>query len=197
MKVRIFIVLLLLCVFPAFSQDRLTAFNNPQRQDTQSLPHYDEVRSYLDSLVKEGGFYCGLRLFSLAEIPALLSFADDTREIKFPPVNPFSSYLPSSCSVGVYSLWLIDCIQRSIISDDQGMKQLSEGQPITLESVHWGYLSLAPELSHDGFFIYFGDKNYAYYQRQAAEAYRSWWNSGPLYSVLSSNPLESTGLHWY
>ena len=138
----------------------------------QSIPYYDRVSSYLDSLVTEGGSYRAPKLFSLEEIPALLSFADDTREIKWPPVNPFSSYLPSSCSVGVFSLWLIEGVRR------------------------YGLFSLTPELVR-GAHIHFGSDDYEFYQTQAAEAYRFWWNSGSIESILSRNPLEFTGLHWY
>lgn len=142
------------------------------QEGPQSIPYYDRVSSYLDSLVTEGGLYRAPRLFSLEEIPALLSFADDTREIKCPPVNPFSSYLPSSCSVGVFSLWLIEGVRR------------------------YGLFSLTPELVR-GAHIHFGSDDYEFYQTQAAEAYRFWWNSGSIESILSRNPLEFTGLHWY
>ncbi|GEM_PF-4624557 len=69
--------------------------NHIGQEVPQSIPYYDRVSSYLDSLVRDGGSYRAFRLFSLEEIPALLSFADDTREIKSPPANLLSSYLPS------------------------------------------------------------------------------------------------------
>ena len=170
--------------------------NHIGQEVPQSLPYYDRVSSYLDSLVRDGGSYRAFRLFSLEEIPALLSFADDTREIKSPPANLLSSYLPSSCSVGVYSLWLIDCIRRNEVLIGQRMEQTSEDAPLSPEYARWGRFSLAPELSHGGL-IHFGSKDYAFYQSQAAEAYRFWWNSGSIESILSRDPLEFTGLHWY
>ena len=69
--------------------------NHIGQEVPQSIPYYDRVSSYLDSLARDGGSYRAFRLFSLEEIPALLSFADDTREIKSPPANLLSSYLPS------------------------------------------------------------------------------------------------------
>ena len=178
--------------------DALTVnFTNLGRlEETQSISYLDRVSSYLDSLVTDGGSYRAFRLFSLEEIPALLSFADDTREIKSPPVNLLSSYLPSSCSVGVYSLWLIDCIRRNEVLIGQRMEQTSEDAPLSPEYARWGRFSLAPELSHGGL-IHFGSRDYAFYQSQAAEAYRFWWNSGSIESILSRDPLEFTGLHWY
>lgn len=170
--------------------------NHIGQEVPQSIPYYDRVSSYLDSLVRDGGSYRAFRLFSLEEIPALLSFADDTREIKSPPANLLSSYLPSSCSVGVYSLWLIDCIRRNEVLIGQRMEQTSEDAPLSPEYARWGRFSLAPELSHGGL-IHFGSKDYAFYQSQAAEAYRFWWNSGSIESILSRDPLEFTGLHWY
>ena len=162
MKVKLFIVLLLLSVIPGFSQERAERFK--------------EVRSYLDSLVKEEGSSGRMRLFSLEEIPALLSFAEDMRVIKSPPVNPLSSYRPACCSVGVYSLWLIECIRRV------------KGMEATM-----GDLPLAPQLGS----MEYPNVNYAKIQNDAAEAYRSWWDSGPIESNLSVNPLDNTGLHWY
>lgn len=170
--------------------------NHIGQEVPQSIPYYDRVSSYLDSLVRDGGSYRAFRLFSLEEIPALLSFADDTREIKSPPANLLSSYLPSSCSVGVYSLWLIDCIRRNEVLIGQRMEQTSEDAPLSPEYARWGRFSLAPELSHGGL-IHFGSKDYAFYQSHAAEAYRFWWNSGSIESILSRDPLEFTGLHWY
>lgn len=170
--------------------------NHIGQEVPQSIPYYDRVSSYLDSLVRDGGSYRAFRLFSLEEIPALLSFADDTREIKSPPANLLSSYLPSSCSVGVYSLWLIDCIRRNEVLIGQRMEQTSEDAPLSPEYARWRRFSLAPELSHGGL-IHFGSKDYAFYQSQAAEAYRFWWNSGSIESILSRDPLEFTGLHWY
>lgn len=107
--------------------------NHIGQEVPQSIPYYDRVSSYLDSLVRDGGSYRAFRLFSLEEIPALLSFADDTREIKSPPANLLSSYLPSSCSVGVYSLWLIDCIRRNEVLIGQRMEQTSEDAPLSPE----------------------------------------------------------------
>lgn len=170
--------------------------NHIGQEVPQSIPYYDRVSSYLDSLVRDGGSYRAFRLFSLEEIPALLSFADDTREIKSPPANLLSSYLPSSCSVGIYSLWLIDCIRRNEVLIGQRMEQTSEDAPLSPEFARWGRFSLVPELSHGGL-IHFGSKDYAFYQSQAAEAYRFWWNSGSIESILSRDPLEFTGLHWY
>lgn len=124
--------------------------NHIGQEVPQSIPYYDRVSSYLDSLVRDGGSYRAFRLFSLEEIPALLSFADDTREIKSPPANLLSSYLPSSCSVGVYSLWLIDCIRRNEVLIGQRMEQTSEDAPLSPEYARWRRFSLAPELSHGG-----------------------------------------------
>ena len=165
-------------------------------EETPSIPYLDRVSSYLDSLVTEGGSSRAFRLFSLEEIPALLSFADDTREIKSPPVNPLSSYLPSSCSVGVFSLWLIECVRRYEVTLGKRIEQTSENDPLSAEYARWGRFSLAPELVR-GAFIRFGSDDYALYQTQAAEAYRFWWDSGPIDSILRRNPLEFTGLRWY
>lgn len=168
MRVKLFIVLILFTAIPSFSQERVDA----NLQDAR----YEEVRSYLDSLVKEGGSSGRMKLFSLEEIPALLSFADDMRVIKSPSVNALSSYRPSCCSVGVYALWLIECIRRV------------HGLEATM-----GNLPLAPQLGS----IEYQNVDYVKFQNDVAEAYRSWWNSGPTDSILSKDPLESTGLHWF
>ena len=150
--------------------EALTRNFNRLKEEYSYLEKVKEVSSYLESLVKEGGAHkgAGIRLSDVDAIPVLLSYAFDIREIKSPPTNPLSSYLPSSCSVGVYALWLIEGIRRDA-------------------------LPLAPQLGS----IEYGNEHYSSFQLSTAKAYRSWWNSGPIESILSVNPLDNTGLHWY
>lgn len=142
--------------------------------------YYDQVRSYLDGLA-QGKSYGVRKNFSPEAIPALLSFADDMRMIKNPPTNPLSSYLPPSCSVGVFSLWLIELIRITELKKVQG------------EDPTWGHCPLVPQLGS----IPYGNIDYVMFQNSAARAYRSWWNSGAFESIISVNPLDNTGLHWY
>ena len=142
--------------------------------------YYDQVRSYLDGLA-QGKSYGVRKNFPPEAIPALLSFADDMRMIKNPPTDPLSSYLPPSCSVGVFSLWLIECIRRTELKKVQG------------EDSTWGHLPLVPQLGS----VLYGNIDYITFQNSAARSYRSWWNSGAFESIISVNPLDNTGLHWH
>ena len=77
---------------------------------TEAQRQKDEVDTYMAGLLKGNGEHpIGMKLFAPAQIPTLLSYANDKREIN-PPANPVSSYLSVS-SLGMYALWLVEGIR--------------------------------------------------------------------------------------
>jgi len=149
-------------------------------------PYRKEVKTYINELVN--GTYqsrLGMKLFDPQAIPDLLAYADDQREIQYPPVNPLSSYIVSSCSVGMFVLWTVEGIRQEGIRDDD-------------RRASFGYPSLVPLLWDEdrGQRPEYGEDGYDELQKRASAAYRNWWNSGSFGQIKSRDPLEGTGLHW-
>ena len=171
MKLRI-ISLLVLALFSACGK-------------TEAQRQKDDVDTYMAGLL-DGKYESQLemKLFDPAQIPSLLSYADDDREVH-PPINPLSSFRPE-CSLGMYALWMIEGIRVAEVDSEK-------------TKVFMGYPSLNPILFDEQTSgrVYYGTEAYPATQRKAADAYRAWWNSGSIESILSRDPLEFTGLHWY
>ena len=151
---------------------------------TEAQRQKDEVDTYMTGLLN--GKYesqMGMKLFAPAQIPALLSYANDEREIN-PPANPLSSFLSVS-SLGMYALWLVEGIRVAEVDSEK-------------TKVFMGYPSLNPLLfdKQENGRVYYGAEAYPACQRKAAEAYRAWWNSGEFANIKNKNPLDGSGLSW-
>ena len=151
---------------------------------TEAQRQKDEVDTYMASLL-EGKYESQLemKLFDPAQIPNLLSYANDEREVH-PPANPLSSYLSVS-SLGMYALWMIEGIRVAEVDSEK-------------TKVFMGYPSLAPILidKQTNGPVHYGTEAYPAAQRKAADAYRAWWNSGAFSRIKSKNPLDGSGLSW-
>ena len=151
---------------------------------TEAQRQKDEVDTYMAGLLKGNGEHpIGMKLFAPAQIPTLLSYANDKREIN-PPANPVSSYLSVS-SLGMYALWLVEGIR---VAESDGEKP----------KAYLGYPSLNPLLfdKQTNVLVYYGTEAYPATQRKAADAYRAWWNSGKFSNIKDKNPLDGSGLSW-
>jgi hypothetical protein len=152
---------------------------------TEAQRQKDEVDTYMAGFLKGNGEnQIGMKLFAPAQIPALLSYANDEREVN-PPANPASSYRSVS-SLGMYALWLVEGIR---LAESDGEKP----------KAYLGYPSLNPLLfdeQENGRVVYYGAEAYPATQRKAAEAYRAWWNSGEFANIKNKNPLDGSGLSW-
>ena len=104
MKLRI-ISLLVLALFSACGK-------------TEAQRQKDDVDTYMAGLL-EGKYESQLemKLFDPAQIPNLLSYANDEREVH-PPANPLSSYLSVS-SLGMYALWMIEGIRVAEVDSEK------------------------------------------------------------------------------
>ncbi len=151
---------------------------------TEAQRQKDEVDTYMAGLL-EGKYESQLemKLFDPAQIPNLLSYANDEREVH-PPANPLSSYLSVS-SLGMYALWMIEGIR------------VAEGENEKTKAF-MGYPSLNPLLFDEqtSGLVYYGTEAYPATQRKAADAYRAWWNSGAFANIKAKNPLDGSGLSW-
>ena len=152
---------------------------------TEAQRQKDEVDTYMAGLL-EGKYESQLemKLFDPAQIPNLLSYANDEREVH-PPANPLSSYRSVS-SLGMCALWLVEGIR---LAESDGEKP----------KAYLGYPSLNPLLfdeQENGRVVYYGAEAYPATQRKAAEAYRAWWNSGEFANIKNKNPLDGSGLSW-
>ena len=149
----------------------------------QALQSQDEVEAYVESLLD--GSYRGtlqMKLFEPEAIPALLSYADDKRQISFPPVNPLSSSLLPSCSVGIYMLWTVEGIRQA---DGSGKG--------------FGYPSLTPAFRQTTCLVseeYESEYLSSDVQAIVAKAYRTWWASGSFSAIKDKDPMDGTGLAW-
>ena len=152
---------------------------------TEAQRQKDEVDTYMAGLL-EGKYEIQweMKLFDPSQIPHLLSYANDEREIN-PPANPLSSSLLSASSLGMYALWLVEGI-RLAETDSEKTK------------VFLGYPSLSPLLFDEQTSgrVYYGTEAYPATQRKAADAYRAWWNSGAFANIKAKNPLDGSGLSW-
>ena len=85
---------------------------------TEAQRQKDEVDTYMAGILKGNGEnQMGMKLFAPAQIPALLSYANDEREIN-PPANPLSSFLSVS-SLGMYALWLVEGIRVAEVDSEK------------------------------------------------------------------------------
>jgi hypothetical protein len=151
---------------------------------TEAQRQKDEVDTYMAGLLKGNGEHqIGMKLFAPAQIPTLLSYANDKREIN-PPANPVSSYRSVS-SLGMYALWLVEGIR---VAESDGEKP----------KAYLGYPSLNPLLfdKQTNVLVYYGTEAYPATQRKAADAYRAWWNSGEFSNIKDKNPLDGSSLSW-
>ena len=151
---------------------------------TEAQKQKDEVDAYMAGLLD--GTYenrLEMKLFDPAQIPVLLSYAEDGREVH-PPINPLSSYI-SDCSLGMYALWMIEGIRLAEGGDDK-------------VKTSFGYPSLVPLVfdEQSSARVYYGADAYPATQRKVAEAYRAWWNSGEFSEIKTKNPLDGSGLSW-
>jgi hypothetical protein len=145
-----------------------------------------EVNAYIEALA-EGTYksQMEMKLFEPQAIPVLLDYADDERAIPFPPVNPLSSYIVSSCSVGMFALWTIEGIR--LAQDGSDDKKSFMGYPSLVPLLWDQERERRPEFGEDG---------YEEIQKRAAAAYRNWWNSGSFSQIKLQDPLDGTRLHW-
>ena len=153
---------------------------------TDAQRQKNEVDTYMEGLL-DGKYQdqFEMKLFDPAQIPDLLSYADDKREVH-PPINPLSS-LRAESSLGMYALWMIE-----------GIRLAENNRERSKAKTFLGYPSLVPFLFDEqtNRRVDYGLEAYPATQRKAADAYRAWWNSGEFADIKAKNPLDGSGLSW-
>lgn len=118
------------------------------------------------------------------EIPYLLEYADDFREIDRFPVNLYSSFYPQSFRLGECLLWTIESIRISHGNSDK-FSSFPSLVPIAIEvSTRNEYASM--EVSEDELYEIF-------------QLYLNWWNDNkerPFEDFRGIDPLDGYNYDW-
>jgi hypothetical protein len=149
----------------------------PQATAAQPPPENERVKKLFSDMrhgqYKEDQF----PRLELADVPALLEYADSTRVLKSFPTNPLSSHLLFECKEGIVALWLVEGIRQG-------------GKYPSLNAV----CRKAGEKAQDEAAAAAAD------HRAAARAYRAWWEKAralPPEEAKKLDPLRGTDLRWY
>lgn len=130
----------------------------------------------------EQDFMAPLPDFSAQDIPALLHYANDFREIAYFPVNPISSFAPPAFRLGECLLWVIEAIRTSTGIDANQLRYPSLVPVLVKENdPNEGREVLNEEL------------------QEAYTLYKNWWedNRSSDFNTFSSiNPLAESGYQW-
>lgn len=123
--------------------------------------------------------------FRPEQIPALLRYADDRREIPSFPVNPIASFLMTDFKLGECMLWTIESVR---ISYDPANSSPSPERYPSLFPMLTNTVSQRPNPRATEAEIH-----------QGYQAYYDWWYDDPnetFEQKRTINPLEDTPLNW-
>ncbi|MDF9796978.1 hypothetical protein OKW21_002241 [Catalinimonas alkaloidigena] len=146
----------------------------------------NEVEQYMFDL--QAGKYDNaveLPAFTTEAIPTLLNYRNNKHLITDFPRNPISSLYNPNCTVGLYTLWIVESIRLRYAQPD---KALSGGFP-----------SLTPNLARRSKHV-FNPEELEEAQEAAATAYQNWWldsQSTDLYNQMQIDPLQNTDFYWF
>jgi len=120
--------------------------------------------------------------FSEADIPALLSYRNETTIITNFPRNFLSSYFQPECRLGMYVLWTVESVRAIEIDSEYLVGRFPSLNPVLALKDASGLELVIDDQSHV----------------DAANAYYDWWNSSYLFSdKMKINPLEDTKYRWH
>ena len=121
--------------------------------------------------------------FTYKDIPALLSYRNETQLISNFPRNPISSYYSGKCKLGIYVLWTIESIRAvSIKSKSLILRFPSQNSVLALRNADFGLVEDAA--SHE----------------TAAIAYYLWWENNrrrDFSDFANMDPLAKTAYKWH
>jgi hypothetical protein len=140
-----------------------------------------EVESYITLLRTDQYDAYNLPEFQPSDIPALLKYINDTNSISRFPRNGISSYMQTSCKLGMIVLWTIESIRAIEINSDRLVGRFPSQNPI---------LALRGNLSR----WVFDSRS----QLEAAKAYDDWWHSVHIFTdKMKIDPLKDTPYSWH
>ena len=154
------------------------------RKNAGPLPDYSRVETYVALLKANQYDSLYLPAFSYADIPALLTYRNETQLISVFPKNPISSYWQRDCKLGIYVLWTIESIRAvSIKSKLLILRFPSQNSILALRNAT-SMVLVADNKS----------------QEVAAEAYFNWWENNRRRSFedfAMADPLIGTDYKWH
>ena len=125
-----------------------------------------------------------LPVFTYQDIPALLTYRNETQIITNFPHNGISSLYAPDCKLGMYVLWTIESIRAVEIQSEYLIMRFPSQNPILA-------LRVAAELS-----LVYSDESH----QIAAQAYFDWWanNKHKNFNEFKNiDPLKSTDYRWH
>ncbi len=149
---------------------------NCEQKDEETL-----AEEYMNQVVGETYEEMYLPDLEPEDISYLLTFRNDKSILKKFPVNPISSFLLDSVTVGIIALWTVESIRISELSGDK--------------SAFERFPSLNPMIKDTTGAI----TNSFSLQEKAAGLYQQWWGKPGLDSDKKQqiNPLEKSGIIWF
>lgn len=142
---------------------------------------FDEnAEQYMNQIISETYNDMFLPDLEPADISVLLNYRHNKKILKNHPVNPISSMIGDSVTVGIIALWTIESIRFSELNGDSSeYKRFPSLNPSIKDTLHQ-YL------------------NKFSVQDSAAMIYYNWWNNKKLTQAekLKTNPLKGTNLVW-
>ena len=125
-----------------------------------------------------------LPAFTYDDIPALLTYRNDTQVITNFPHNGISSLYAPECKMGMYVLWTIESIRAVSINSEYLIMRFPSQNPILALRDSTGLQLVSDDASHE----------------IAAKAYYDWWenNKGKNYNEFkNTDPLTGTAYKWH
>jgi len=143
-----------------------------------------DVETYIDQLKSSRYDSLNLPAFSMADIPALLEYRNDTQTIANFPNNPLSSMHMTECKLGMYALWTIESIRAVSVDGEYLIRRFPSLNPVLA-------LRDANELE-----VVFDDESHSI----AAQAYYDWWwddSHHDFDDFKYIDPLGGTNYKWH
>ncbi len=141
------------------------------------------VNQYMELLKSEKYDSINLPAFTSLDIPALLTYRNETQKIKNFPRNGISSYYQRDCTLGLYVLWTIESIRAVAIGSKHLIGRFPSQNPL-LEKSDASESFLDTDES----------------RRIASKAYFDWWMNNKrkdFNKFKNIDPLKNTGYKWH
>jgi len=149
-----------------------------EKQNSENI----DVDTFVDLLVSGQYESNELPAFSKSDIPALLSYRNETTIITNFPRNFLSSYFQPKCRLGMYVLWAIESVRAIEIDSEYLIGRFPSLNPVLALNDASPLELVSDDQSHI----------------DAADAYYEWWNSSYLFGDrMEIDPLEDTEYRWH
>lgn len=140
------------------------------------------VDAYINQLRSNTYGSYELPAFTPSDIPALLSYRNETTVITNFPRNGISSFHQTDCKLGIYVLWTIESIRAVEIKSKSLIGRFPSQNPVLA-------LNISTELK-----LVFDDNSL----KEAAKAYYHWWNALYIFTGrMERDPLDETEYKWH